>query len=440
MGRDLVTQRRSILIAAPASNSGKTTVTLGLLRHLSKRGIRVRAAKSGPDYIDPLFHQAACGLPSVNLDAWAMPGEVLIAAATTGTEKFLIIEGAMGVLDGAGRQGTGSAADLAEILGVPVILVIDAARLGHSAILPALGLQSARPGLVLAGIIANRVASLRHQQMITAAAEAHGLTLLGCIHRNPALELPSRHLGLVPPHEHPGLEAFLDAAAQSVGSSLRIAGLLAAAAPLPAPTSGNCGIAPPGQRIAIARDQAFCFLYTHLVANWRRQGAEPVFFSPLNDEAPDAGADAVFLPGGYPELHAGRLAACLRFRAGMQALTGKGAVIYGECGGFMVLGEGIEDSDGHHHAMTGLLNHSTSFQHPRLQLGYRSVRAAPGAPFEGSFAAHEFHYAAMASASASPPLFHALDADGAELRPMGAIRGNVSGSFAHLICASSRYP
>ena len=442
---------KTVVITAPGSFSGKTTVTLGLLRALKRENVSVRGAKCGPDYIDTGYHFAACGAPSVNLDAWSMSDDLLRCIAMCGTGEparksigrqpdYLIVEGAMGVLDGAGLEGAGSTAGLAARLGAPLVMVIDAGRKSHSAVLAALGLLAARPAARLAGIIANRVGSDRHAELIRAAAEAHGLTLLGAIRRNRRLELASRHLGLVPAGEVSRLEEFLDAASDAVRRDVDVQRLLRAARDAHPPDSPHCGsgVRPLGQKIAVARDAAFCFLYSHLLADWRRDGAEIQFFSPLSDEAPSAGADAVFLPGGYPELHPETLAGAERFKAGMRAAAGKGAVVYGECGGFMVLGRGLEDGDGRCHAMLGLLDHSTSFRQRTLHLGYRRLAALDGAPFQGRFAAHEFHYASLCGDQGGQALFDAKDADGRPLPAMGSVRNNVSGSFAHLICASSR--
>ncbi len=440
----------AIVLTAPESFSGKTTVTLGLLRALSRDGTGVRPAKSGPDYIDANYHFAACGSASVNLDAWSMDDDLLrsIAAGRPGRGSresdpgYLIVEGSMGVVDGAGAAGTGSTAELAETLGAPLVMVIDASRKSHSAVLAALGLLAARPRVRLAGIIANRVGSDRHADMIRAAAEAHGLTVFGAIPRCSGLELPSRHLGLVPAGEFSRLEEFLAAASEAVREHVDVKRLLAAARPVrpPKTTRTDTGVQPLGQRIAVARDDAFCFLYAHLLAGWRRAGAEICFFSPLNDETPNADSDAVFLPGGYPELHGGTLAGSDRFKSGTRAAAADGAVVYGECGGYMALGKGLEDGDGNKHEMLGLLDHSASFKARRLHLGYRLLEARQGELFRGTYAAHEFHYASLCGGPEGQALFDAKDADGADLPAMGSVRKNVSGSFAHLICAVSAKP
>ncbi|RYH11649.1 cobyrinate a,c-diamide synthase [Tropicimonas sp. IMCC6043] len=425
---------RGFVIAAPTSGAGKTTVTLGLLRALKRRGIDIRAAKSGPDYIDPAFHEAACGSPSVNLDAWAMPPDALRGRAAAQGGALLLVEGAMGVLD-AGRDGRGSAADLAEILGLPVVLVLDVAKSGQSALLPAVGLQSLRPKLPLAGVILNRAGTESHAELAAKPLAAAKVPVFGALLRDTALHLPERHLGLVQAAETEGLDTFLEHAADRVEAAIDLDALVGAAQPLA--SAGDLGgfprLTPPGQRIAVAADPAFAFAYPHLLADWRAQGAEILPFSPLDDEGPAPLADSVFLPGGYPELFAGQLAAASRFHALMRAAVDRGALIYGECGGFMVLGEGLVDAEGTRHEMLGLLPHSTSFRQRRLTLGYRRLSPLPGAPWSATLLGHEFHYATIQSEGAADRLFEATDAAGTRLAPMGLHIGRVSGSFAHVI-------
>lgn len=419
-----------LMISAPASGAGKTVTTLALLRALRDRGVDVRAGKSGPDYIDPQFHAAATGAASATLDAWAMSGDGLRTRAAAQGGDLLLVEGAVGLLDGAGMAGKGSAADLAAALGAPVVLVVDAARHAHSAALPLAGARAMRPDLDIAGVILNRIGSPRHEAMAREAVERAGFTCFGAIPRDDALAAPSRHLGLVQAAEHDDIERFIAAAAVTIADRVDLDALVSASAPL-APAQGPAAYLPPiGQRIAVASDVAFAFSYPHMLSEWRAAGAEVSVFSPLDDEAPDEAADAVFLPGGYPELHAGRLAAANRFKAGMAGFKGR---IYGECGGYMMLGEGLVDADGDRHEMLGLLPLTTSFATRKLTLGYRRL-TAQGGPFAGVLMAHEFHYATIQEERTAPRLFAATDADGAALPEMGMRVGHVSGSFAHIIC------
>ncbi len=423
---------KGLILAAPSSGAGKTVVTLGLLRALKRRGVDICSAKSGPDYIDPAFHAAATGKSCINLDAWAMPPEALRAMAHRQHSGLLLIEGAMGLFDGApvtgNGVGKGSVADLAEALDLPVVLVVDVARQAQTVAAVVAGLASFRKGVRVAGVILNRVGSEKHRMMIERAIS--GIPVLGAVPRDARMERRSRHLGLVQAQEDAGLEGFIEGAADVVAEGVNLAALVALAVPLPA-AGPLPRIAPLGQRIAVARDEAFAFVYPHMLEGWRAAGAAVSFFSPLADEAPQADADAVFLPGGYPELHAERLARATRFKAGMRASN---ALIYGECGGYMVLGEGLEDAGGNRHKMLGLLPVSTSFAAPKLHLGYRMLEALAG-PFYGHrLPAHEFHYASIME-SAPANLFKAQDSMGADLGMMGHQSGRVSGSFAHVIWA-----
>ncbi|MBV9522824.1 MAG: cobyrinate a,c-diamide synthase, partial [Alphaproteobacteria bacterium] len=368
-----------LIIAAPASGSGKTVVTLGLLRALARAGHRIVSAKIGPDYIDPTFHAAASGASCLNLDAWAMrPATIAgLVAQLEAAADYVLCEGVMGLFDGAGLAAAGSTADLAAATGWPVVLVADVR--GQAASLAALlrGFAGHRDDVRLAGVILNGAGSARHHAMIAAAlaAAVPSLPLLGAVPREPGLALPERHLGLAPAGEHQSLQHFLDRAGACMQAHIDTASLLALARPARLPAaSPPLPLPPPGQRIAIARDDAFLFAYPAMLEGWRRAGSTLHFFAPLADEAPDAGADAVFLPGGYPELHAGRLAGNRRFLQGLRAAAARGAALHGECGGYMALGTRLIDGAGVSHAMAGLLPLVTSFKTRRLHLGYRAAR------------------------------------------------------------------
>jgi cobyrinic acid a,c-diamide synthase len=433
----IVPAERGLILAAPASGSGKTTLTLGLLRALKRRGLAVAGAKAGPDYIDPGFHRAASGRDSVNLDPWAMRPEILAGAISGIGADLVLCEGVMGLFDGAGAAGDqGSTADLAALAGWPVVLVVDAR--GQSASVAALlrGFAGHRTDIEIAGVIFNRVAGARHAAMLAAATRASlpGLAVLGAVPREAGLALPSRHLGLVLADEHAALEGFLDQAADTMARAIDLDALTSLARPSRCAGAARAIAIPPlGQRIAIARDRAFAFAYPHLLDSWRQAGATLLPFSPLADEAPDAGADAVFLPGGYPELYAGTLAAAHRCKTGLRLAAARQVPIYGECGGYMMLGEALIDRDGAAHAMAGLLPIATSFAAPARRLGYRRVVSLAG-PWPGlSFRAHEFHFATESAPVGVVPLFACRDADGAARGTAGAVRGSVSGSFIHLI-------
>lgn len=434
----------AIIVAAPASGSGKTLLTLGLLRALRNRGLEVASFKTGPDYIDPAYHGAASGRPCPNLDSWAMRLETLAALmAETGRDADITVgEGVMGLFDGA-ADGTGSTADLASLLGLPILLVAGTRGLSQS-IAPLLeGFIRARDDVEVVGVVLNETASERHERLMRRACDDRFSTpIIGCLPRTPDLALPSRHLGLVQALEHPDLETFIEQAAGLVARHLDLDRLLRLAR-RPNLAVMSAGGARPwpalGQRIAVARDAAFAFAYPAVLDGWRRQGAAVIPFSPLADEPPDDGADAVYLPGGYPELHAATLARSRRFILGLQAAASRGAAIFGECGGYMVLGQKLVDRSGTAHPMAGLLPVATSFARPKLHLGYRELRlaaAGPLGPRHLRWRGHEFHYASE-TAREGPPLFLARDAEGNDLGPAGCRQGRVMGAFVHLV---DRFP
>ena len=437
----------ALVLAAPASSSGKTLVTLGLLRAFAERGVRVAGAKAGPDYIDPRFHEAACGRPSVNLDAWAMrPGLLHRLADPAAAPALLLVEGVMGLFDGArggppGALAPGSTADLAARFGWPVVLVVDARGMAQSLAALVAGFRDASAHVQLAGVIANRIGGPRHRDLLAEALAPLAIPFLGGLATLPDLAMPSRHLGLVQAGEHPAIQSFVVAAAAAVAAAVDLDRLVALARPgrpAPDPLEGADGapLPPPGQRIAVAQDVAFAFAYPHLLDGWRAAGAEIRLFSPLADEAPAADADSLYLPGGYPELHAGRLAANRRFLDGLRRHAADRPV-YGECGGYMVLGDGLIDADGQRHALAGLLPVTTSFADRRLTLGYRRLALAgaarPFGPRATRFAGHEFHMATVVAEGPGEPLFTAEAADGTPVGPMGRVAGRVAGSFAHVI-------
>lgn len=432
---------RGIIIGAPRSGSGKTTVTLALIAALRRRGAVVRAAKSGPDYIDPAFHAAASGAPVPNLDSWAMPPPLLdrLAADRAAGAALLVIESAMGLFDGvAGPPGrTGAAADLAARLRLPVLLVLDVSGQSQTAAAIARGFATHDPAVRIAGVVLNRVGSERHRLGAATAIAALGLPVLGALPRDPALALPERHLGLVQAAEHPDLAALLDRLADRAEQHLDVAAILALAAPVAAEAPPACALPPPGQRIALAADAAFSFVYAHHLAGWTAAGAEIIRFSPLADQPPPDDCDVCWLPGGYPELHAGALAAATRFTAGLAAFAASRPV-HGECGGHMALGQGLVDAAGARHAMAGLLGHSTSFAARRMNLGYREATLladCPVGPAGTVVRGHEFHYASTIDPGADAPLARLRTASGEALGLAGSRRGRVSGSFFHAIAA-----
>ncbi|MGL4488151.1 MAG: cobyrinate a,c-diamide synthase [Rhizobiaceae bacterium] len=419
------------LIAAPHSGSGKTVVTLGVMRALADGGVAVRPFKAGPDYIDPAFHAHAARQECFNLDPWAMRPE-LIQSLVAGEGPYLV-EGMMGLFDGA-ADGSGSCADLAALLGLPVVLVVDCSRQSHSVAALVRGFRDHRKDVRIAALILNKVATARHERLLREALSVLDIPIAGVVAPLDILQLPERHLGLVQASEHHRLEAFVSTAATLMRERLDMEFLAGLKASVQGMQDGAVVKLPPlGQRIAIAKDAAFAFSYPHMLRGWQDVGAELSFFSPLANEAPDVRCDAVYLPGGYPELHAGTLAANLEFKAGMLEARERGAAIYGECGGYMVLGKGLVDADGTRHEMTGLLPVETSYEQRTRHLGYRSLRGRAGTLFPGTYRAHEFHYSTLVSQGEGEALFDAVDANGVSLGGYGIQIGRVAGSYMHLI-------
>jgi cobyrinic acid a,c-diamide synthase len=440
---------RGLIIAAPHSGAGKTTVALALMAALRRRGLIVRAAKAGPDYIDPAFHAAVTGSPSVNLDSWAMSRELLdaLAAQTADGADIVVIEGVMGLFDGAATAAgqRGATADLAAHFGLPVLLVLDVARQAQSAAALVRGFAAHDPAVKVAGVILNRVGSERHRALVADAIAVLDVPVLGALPREAALALPERHLGLVQAREHSELAALIDRLAAAAERHLDLNAIVARAEPVM--TAGAMArpiyvpaLPPPGQRIALASDQAFSFVYPHLIGAWRRAGAEIFAFSPLADEPPPDSADSCWLPGGYPELHADALAAARRFSQGLRRFA-ETRPVHGECGGYMVLGESLEDAAGKRHAMTGLLGHATSFARRKLHLGYRTARLLADGVLGRSgtiVRGHEFHYASLTSTGRDEPFAELADSEGRGAVRAGGRRGRVTGTFFHAIAAADR--
>ena len=426
---------KSIIISAPNSNAGKTVITLALLKALVNRGVAVSSAKVGPDYIDPKFHEAATGRSSVNLDIWGMRDTLitdLLGDAAEDTDLFLI-EGVMGLFDGA-VGGKGSTADLAAKLDIPVVLVVDVSSQAQSVAAIVKGFSDFRPDCRVVGVILNRVGSSRHKDMLTAALEPVGVQIIGAVPRDKCLDFPARHLGLVQAQEQGKLIPQIEDAARLMESVIDFDLLTDLADCAVTRARNQTEFLPPlGQHIAIARDDAFSFIYPHILHGWRRSGAEISFFSPLKNESPDPDCDAVYLPGGYPELHGGRLAENQNFFAGLKDAADRQALIFGECGGYMVLGDYIIDADGARHTMAGLLALGSNFSRRKLHLGYRQVTHHSALPWRQQLWAHEFHYASIDYEKDAPPLFVGLDSAGKSVGNMGLQKRNVLGSFAHII-------
>ncbi|WP_025899661.1 cobyrinate a,c-diamide synthase [Sneathiella glossodoripedis] len=429
----------TLLIAAPATNSGKTTLTLALLRALKDKGLSVKSFKTGPDYIDPVFHHKASGKPCVNIDPWGMETNTRnhLLSSCQNDADIVIGEGVMGLFDGA-RDGSGSTADLAAEFNIPIILVVSATGLSSSAAALLQGFQNFRDDISIAGVIFNGVGSSNHGEILRTASSVAGIPCVGLISKHEDLNIPRRHLGLVQADENSSLERFLSKAAQIISQSIDLTALTTLAkkpqkllqeAPTPPIISG--------QHIAIAEDNAFRFTYAHYKKAWREAGIHVSPFSPLANEAPHPNADFIYLPGGYPELHLPKLSSAENFLKGIRDAKDKSVSIYGECGGYMVMGEAIVGKDGKTYPMAGVLPLKTSFETPKLHLGYRQAKLRHSTSLGAAgcrFRAHEFHYASeVQKSSYATPLFTATDALSNNLGEFGLIAGSAFGSFIHLI-------
>jgi cobyrinic acid a,c-diamide synthase len=434
-----------LLISAAASGTGKTTLMLGLLRALRDRGLVVQPFKCGPDYIDPAFHTAASGRASFNLDSWAMPGGMIAALAQAGDADIVLAEGSMGLFDGVavpGAVGNGASADVAALMGWPVVLVVDVSGQAQTAAAVAQGLARFRAGVRIAGVVLNRVASARHEALVRVGMAEAGITVFGALPKQANIAVPERHLGLVQAQENAGLAALIGQAAALVAERLDLDAMIAAAGSH-APPATAMRIRPPGQRIALARDAAFSFIYPHLLQGWRAAGADIMPFSPLANEPPDASADVCWLPGGYPELHAGGLSAATHFRTRLQAFAQTRAV-HGECGGYMAMGAGLIDKDGIRHEMAGLLGLVTSYAQRKMHLGYRQATLSadiPGHAKDTHLRGHEFHYSTIID-QPDAPLAEVIDATGTPVPETGSQRrhaggGLSTGTYFHLIAEAT---
>ena len=413
-----------IIITSPSSGSGKTVVTLGILRALSKQ-IKIRSFKSGPDYIDPRFHEFASGSTSFNLDSWAMSKNRIFSLSSG--DGPLIVEGAMGLFDGASSDGSGSAAHLSKLLDLSIVLVIDCSMMGQSIAAVVRGFITQDPDLHFLGIILNKVGSDTHLEILTdSLSDIFYPPILGALKRNNIFSHPSRQLGLVQAEERLELHSWIDQVSVEIERDIDLSSFITSNKIIPKKYKR---IIPPGQNILVAKDTAFSFIYPHILEDWKLAGANVSFFSPLADEeAPPA--DFIYFPGGYPELYAGKLASNSKFLKSIRTASNH-TRIYGECGGYMLLGSAIIDKDGKSHAMLNLLNLVTTLENPKLTLGYRKLEGL-STHIPGQFNGHEFHYAKTLHASGKS-LFKASNSRKTPLDEMGLEDGFVFGSFAQLI-------
>lgn len=430
-----------IVIAAPASGSGKSTIATGLMAAFSQRG-SVQGFKVGPDYIDPMYHTAAAGRISRNLDTWMTPLDYVRAAfaRASADADLAIIEGVMGLFDGyGGEDDSGSTAEVAKLLKAPVILVLDVGKMARSAGALALGYRDFDPELNVAGVICNNVASDGHAQWVTAAIESIGLPVLGCLPRSRELHIPERHLGLHTAVERQlAVEEFLQQADRLVTEHIDLEKLLdsaKSAEPYQLRIERSHASIDSSLRIAVARDEAFCFYYEDNLDLLREAGAEINFFSPLHDEALPPDTSGIYLGGGYPELYADALAQNQTLAEEVRQAHTDNMPIYAECGGLMVLTQSLTDLDGKQHSMFGLIPGHSQMQE-RLTMGYRLVTAPGDTPLlkSGEQArGHEFHYSDWLDRPED--ITQAYDISPrikGQVRPEGYSRGNLLASYTHL--------
>jgi cobyrinic acid a,c-diamide synthase len=419
---------RTVVVGGTQSGVGKTTVALGLLAALRARGLAVQPFKVGPDYLDGIQHAAAAGRSAANLDGWLLGREasLRIAARRAAGADAGVVEGCMGLFDGFdGTSEDGSTAQVAKWLGAPVVLVLDAWALSRSAAAMVHGFATFDPDLRLAGVVLNRVAGAAHERWLRAAIAQTGVPVLGALPLDERVVLPERHLGL-----HLEARPDLEVLGALVEAHVDLDALLAAAAHVaPEATPPR---APARARIAVGRDEAFCFVYEDALEELRRAGAELVPFSPLRDGLPDD-VGGVYLPGGYPELHAAQLAANVRLAEDLRVFEG---VVWGECGGLMALGEAIEDLDGRRHPALGVLPHTTRMT-PRVTVAYAELAPAPGSPFgDAPLRGHLFHRSERVGGEGLAPAWRATTDQAGAFDEGMLVGSRIVATYAHLHLAA----
>jgi cobyrinic acid a,c-diamide synthase len=424
----------AVVVAGTHSGAGKTSVALGLIGALARRGLVVQPFKVGPDFIDPLHHTQASGRASRNLDGWMLDAHTNLQrfACATADADVAVIEGVMGLFDGSeGGSERGSTAEIAKLLRLPVTLVIDAGAIARSAAALIHGFVSFDPDLRVAGVILNNVGGEAHAQMIRDAV-AGEVPIVGALPRVPDLVVPERHLGLHLPHE--AHEDYVERLAALVEAHVDVDGLLAASR-IARPTPPPATVAPPRDvRIGVARDEAFCFYYAENLELLEQAGAKLVEFSPIRDSLPHD-LDGLYVGGGYPELHAAALAANVQARDGIRDFCARGGPVYAECGGLMYLGETLE-VDGVTYPMCGALPFSTRMP-AGLSIDYVEVETSGSTFGEGVTArGHLFHQSEIVGETALDRCYQVRSARG-EVVKEGYCAGNVLASYVHLHFSSA---
>ncbi|MCH7230824.1 cobyrinate a,c-diamide synthase [Glycomyces sp. L485] len=419
-----------VVVAGTRSGVGKTTVATGLMAALRGLGLRVSGHKVGPDFIDPSYHALACGRPPRNLDAF-MHGPDLVApllAHGAAGADIAVVEGVMGLFDGRAGTGEASTAHIAHLLDAPVVLVVDAASQSRSVAAEVHGFASFDRSIEIAGVVLNRVASDRHEQILREALADSGVPVVGVLRRGEQIATPSRHLGLVPAAERrPEALALVETLGRTVSQSMDLEAVLRIARSAPAleaePWRPEPGTVPGRPVVAVAGGPAFTFVYTEHRELLEAAGAEVADVDPLRDEALPEGTGAAYLGGGFPEVHASELAANTGLAADLRVLAEAGGPIVAECGGLLYLCRRLDG-----HRLVGLIDAEAEFTE-RLTLGYRTARAASSGPLgpEGmAVRGHEFHRTAVLPGSGTPSAWTFEDG-----RPEGFNSRGVHASFLH---------
>ena len=436
----------TVVIAGVRSGVGKTTIATGIMGALTRRGLKVQPFKAGPDYIDPSYHKLACGVPSRNLDTWLCDRPTILELfqrASSGRDVS-VVEGVMGVFDGhSSLTEEGSSAQLSKLLGAPVILIADAAKVARSIAAEVLGFQKFDPGLNVAGVILNGVGSDRHLEFCKPQIEATtGLPVLGYLPRKDEFIQPERHLGLVPTVEGTVASQWYDNVINQVEATMDVPAILKLAqTAITPPAAASVYPAEPisaRTTIAVAQDMAFNFYYQDSLDLLPAWGAELVPFSPLEDKILPSGVGGIYLGGGFPELFAEQLSDNAPMHEAIHQEIGKGVPVYAECGGLMYLGKSLSDLEGVTHQMLGVIPAESAMSHSRLTLGYREVEScvdSPVLPKGQRVRGHEFHWSTLAKQPGTDESVYKVVDQGN--RPDGFRTGNVWASYVHIHLGSS---
>ncbi|MBG9796294.1 cobyrinate a,c-diamide synthase [Brevibacillus laterosporus] len=443
-------QRPRIVLGGTSSGAGKTTLSIGLMAALRKRGLHVQGFKVGPDYIDPTYHTAATGRISRNLDTWMMPPQVMHEVFLRGSQSadISLIEGVMGFYDGKDPlSNQGSTAEISLLLQAPVILVLDVKAMARSAAAIVKGFQALEPAVKIAGVIANRCGSANHFKLVKAAVEQMcNVPVIGYLPNDPSLQVPERHLGLIPAIERGEMEPWFDLLAEKIEATVDLELLLslangasALAEPteklLVGPSTASSDLSP--VKLAVAKDEAFNFYYQENLELLEAYGAQLSYFSPLHGELPPKDADGLYIGGGFPEEFAERLSQWTKERQTLHGMIEEGLPTFAECGGFMYLCQSITDRAGQQHEMVGVIPYKVEMQQKLAALGYREALAERDSLLllEGETArGHEFHYSKITE---EPTDNHAYQVKGMRgVKKEGYAKGNLLAGYTHLHFAS----